>query len=54
MFDLARVKDRATFDDPHQLAEGMVHVLVTGRLAVQGGAVTAERAGLVLQKPKRP
>ncbi|MDB4880602.1 MAG: D-aminoacylase domain protein [Gemmatimonadetes bacterium] len=50
VFDLARVRDRATFEDPHQLAEGMVHVLVNGRIAVREGTVTAERAGRVLAK----
>ena len=51
LFDLARVRDRATFDDPHQLAEGMVHVLVNGRFAVRDGAVTDAKAGQVLRRP---
>ena len=50
VFDLARVRDRATYDDPHQLAEGMVHVLVNGRFAVRDGTATSEMAGQVLQR----
>ncbi|HEU4631391.1 MAG TPA: D-aminoacylase [Gemmatimonadaceae bacterium] len=50
VFDLAKVRDRATFEDPHQLAEGMVHVLVNGRLAIRDGAFTDARAGKVLRR----
>jgi N-acyl-D-aspartate/D-glutamate deacylase len=51
VFDLARVRDRATYEDPHGLAEGMVHVLVNGRLALRDGRVAPERAGRVLRRP---
>jgi N-acyl-D-amino-acid deacylase len=50
VFDLARVRDRATYDAPHQLAEGMVHVLVNGRFAIRDGAYVDARAGKVLRK----
>jgi N-acyl-D-amino-acid deacylase len=50
VFDLARVRDTATYDKPHQLAEGMVHVFVNGRAAVANGALTSERAGRVLRR----
>ena len=33
VFDLARLRDRATYTDPHQLSEGMVHVFVNGEAA---------------------
>ncbi len=49
IFDLARVRDRATYDDPHQMAEGMVHVLVNGRFAIRDGAFTETLAGQVLR-----
>ena len=50
IFDLAKVRDRATYEQPHQLAEGMVHVLVNGRFAVDGGRFTKELAGTVLAR----
>lgn len=50
VFDLARVRDRATYENPHQVAEGMVHVLVNGKLAVKDGAATDVRAGQVLRR----
>ena len=33
MFDLEKFQDRATYQDPHQLAEGVAHVLVNGKLS---------------------
>jgi N-acyl-D-aspartate/D-glutamate deacylase len=50
VFDLARVHTPATFTDPHQLSQGMVHVLVNGRLAVTDGDFTGTLAGEVLLK----
>jgi N-acyl-D-aspartate/D-glutamate deacylase len=53
VFDLARVRERATYAQPHQLSEGMVHVLVNGRQAVKDGAFTGERSGRVLRRDGR-
>lgn len=53
VFDLARVRDTATYDRPHQLAEGMVHVFVNGRAAMADGAVTPDRAGRVLRRDRQ-
>jgi len=50
IFDPARLRDKATYSQPHQLAEGMVHVFVNGRAAVQDGKVTDLRAGRVLRR----
>jgi N-acyl-D-amino-acid deacylase len=49
VFDLDRVRDRATFTSPHQLSEGMVHVLVNGSVALRDGEFTEVRAGRVLR-----
>ncbi|MBI2827060.1 MAG: D-aminoacylase [Planctomycetia bacterium] len=38
VFDAERIADRATFDDPQQLAVGVEHVLVNGVGIVAGGA----------------
>jgi len=50
VFDLARVRDLSTYEKPHQLSEGMVHVLVNGQIAVRDGAFTDVRAGRVLRR----
>jgi len=48
VFDVAKLRDRATYDAPHQLSEGMVHVLVNGRFAIRDSRVTGALAGAPL------
>jgi len=50
IFDLDRITDRATFTEPHQLSEGMVHVLLGGRFALENGSVMAAKYGQVLDR----
>lgn len=50
VFDLARVRDAATFTEPHQLSEGMVHVFVNGEAAIQDGEFTGAMPGRVLRR----
>lgn len=50
VFDLPRVRDRATFENPHQLAEGMDHVIVNGKVAWRDGKLAAEKHGQVLSR----
>jgi N-acyl-D-amino-acid deacylase len=45
IFDPAKVKDNATFDKPHQYAEGMVHVLVNGVQVLKEGEHTGKKPG---------
>ncbi len=45
IFDYDRVRDAATYEDPHHFSEGMVHVLVNGEFAVRDGVATGELAG---------
>jgi N-acyl-D-amino-acid deacylase len=52
VLDPGRVRDVATYDDPHRLAEGIDHVLVNGRLARDGSQPTDVLAGRVL-RPER-
>jgi len=48
VFDPARVADKATFDQPHQYAEGFSQVIVNGQVVFEGGAMTDARPGRVL------
>jgi len=49
LFDLARVRDRATFARPHQTSEGFDLVVVNGKVVVEDGKVTGVRAGKTLR-----
>ena len=50
VFDPATIRDKATFDDPHQYPEGIEYVIVNGVPAVENGRLTGARAGRVLRK----
>ena len=50
VFDPNHVRDCATFDDPHQFPAGIHHVLVNGRLAIEGGVQTEVLSGRVLRR----
>jgi N-acyl-D-amino-acid deacylase len=50
IFDPARIRDVATYADPHHLAEGMSYVLVNGVVVVDDGKFTDALPGKVLRK----
>ena len=50
IFDSAKIVDRATYDNPHQLATGVSAVIVNGQVAWKDGKGTGARAGQVLNK----
>ncbi len=50
VFDPRTVRDRATFEAPHQYPEGIPFVLVNGAVTVDEGNLTAARAGRVLRR----
>ena len=50
VFDLDALRERATFDDPHQLSEGMWLVLVNGEPVIEDGRFTGKRPGTVLRR----
>jgi N-acyl-D-aspartate/D-glutamate deacylase len=52
VFDFDQIAERATYRDPHQLPEGVVHVLVGGTPAVRDGKPTGALAGQVLRPSK--
>jgi N-acyl-D-amino-acid deacylase len=51
VFDPAVVRDRATFEQPHQYAEGFSLVVINGEVAFENGAMTAARPGRILYGP---
>ena len=50
IFDPAKVVDRATYTNPHLLADGIDWVIVNGKIARNDGEFTGVRAGRVLRK----
>ena len=54
VFDPATVRDLATFERPHQYAEGVSTVVINGQVAFADGAMTAARPGRILYGPARP
>jgi N-acyl-D-amino-acid deacylase len=48
VLDLAAVRDKATFFEPHQHSEGIEHVWVNGIAVVENGRLTAALPGRVL------
>jgi N-acyl-D-amino-acid deacylase len=51
VLDLDAYRDRATMEDPHQFAEGAVHVLVNGTFSIRDGRVLGTLAGRPLRAP---
>jgi N-acyl-D-aspartate/D-glutamate deacylase len=58
VFDPGKIIDRATYEDPALLSEGVRHVFVNGVLALRDGKVTGAQGGRVLRRsagmPSRP
>lgn len=50
VFDPNRVRDAATFERPHQYAEGVSTVIVNGQVVFERGSMTTARSGKVLYK----
>ncbi len=49
VFDADKIIDTATFENPHQYAEGVHHVFVNGQAALLDGEMTGARPGRVLR-----
>jgi len=52
VLDPDRYTDKATFSEPRQYTEGVVHVLVNGTFALRDGDATDALAGVPLTRPK--
>ena len=50
VFDSKKIRDLATFELPHQLSEGVTHLLVNGELVLQNGEHTGALPGQVIRR----
>jgi len=48
VFDRDKVRDLATYTDPHQLSQGIVHILVNGDVVMDGGNFTGKFPGKIV------
>ena len=51
VFDPQKVRDHATFAEPHQYATGIAHVFVNGRQVLRNGEHTGAKPGRVVRGP---
>ncbi|HMB63759.1 MAG TPA: amidohydrolase family protein, partial [Eudoraea sp.] len=51
LFDADKIRDNATFDQPHQYATGMKYVLVNGSVVIKDGEHTGALPGRVARGP---
>ena len=50
VFDPAKIVERATYTDPHRLAEGMAYVIINGQVVIDDGRFTPALPGKVLRR----
>jgi len=51
IFDPKTILDKATFEDPHQYAVGVISVIVNGEIVIDQGAHNGNKPGRVLRGP---
>lgn len=52
IFDPSAVRNTATYAEPHSYAEGVLYVMVNGRLVIEDGEHTGALPGRVLSLPR--
>jgi len=50
IFDENKIEDKATFENPKQIAAGISYVLVNGTIVYDEGKATGKRPGKVLKR----
>ena len=53
VFDPERIRDMATFEEPHQYSEGIDFVLINGQIVIRNGEFTEVLAGKPLSPPRQ-
>jgi len=53
IFDPETIRDTATFDSPARYPNGIFHVIVNGKIAVENGKHTGVAAGKILRMSSR-
>ena len=51
IFDPATIRDKATYENPSRLSQGVKYVFVNGQLAFEADHLTGKTAGMVLRGP---
>ena len=51
IFDPNKIQDKATFEKPHQLSEGMIDVFVNGQQVLKNGVHTGVKSGRFVRGP---
>ncbi|GAJ05934.1 unnamed protein product, partial [marine sediment metagenome] len=51
IFDPLNIKDRATWDKPHQYSEGILYVFVNGEIIMENGSITGKLPGKIIYGP---
>ena len=51
VFDPETIRDRSTFEEPHQYSEGVEAVIVNGVAVLEGAEMTGARPGRILRGP---
>ncbi len=50
MINLKTLTDHATYQNPHQYCDGVVHLLVNGKVSMENGKTTGKRGGRALKR----
>lgn len=53
VFDPETIRDLATFENPHQYSEGIIYLLVNGKIVIEDGVYNGTLAGQTLPMNKR-
>ena len=49
LIDLAKLKDKATFANPRQYSEGVIHLWVNGVLTIENGQLSKNHGGTIIK-----